>query len=99
LLPLSKLLSRLSGWPEMLSPDAVSILGATYTAYADKATRQLGWQIRPLGQGLGETFDWIADNTPPLLPLSLPQKRVAAAAIIGAALGLLAVWTLTRRRR
>lgn len=99
LLPLSQLLSQLPGWPEMLSPEAVRILGATYIACADKASQELGWQIRPLEQGLSETFAWIAGITSPMLPLSPPQKRASAAVIIGAALGLLAAWALTRKRR
>ncbi|MBN2146090.1 MAG: NAD-dependent epimerase/dehydratase family protein [Anaerolineales bacterium] len=104
LLPLSEFLSRSLPWPEMLSPDAVRVIGATYIASADKARRVLGWQPRPIKQRLSETFAWMATSqstTPgqPAISLSTAQSKMIAAAAIGAALGLLVVWVLGRMRR
>jgi len=88
LMPLSRLLSRLPSWPEILSPDAIRVLDVTYIASAEKARRELGWQPRPLEEGLRESFHWLAGHTSPLL--TSRQKSIAAASLIGAALGILA---------
>ncbi len=97
LLPLSQLLSRLPSWPEILSPDAIRVLDVTYIASAEKASRELGWQPRPLAERLRENFGWLSGHTP--LLLSSRQKTITAAGLTGAALGILAARFLIPRLR
>lgn len=83
--------------PELLSRDAVVILDASYMAKADKAREQLGWQPRPLEQGLQETFAWIASEGKPESQQA-SRRKMAAGLILGAAAGLLLAWLLRRRQ-
>jgi dihydroflavonol-4-reductase len=105
LAPLMGAINSLVPLPSYLSQDAVAVLGATYIASSDKARRELGWQTRPLEQGLQETFDWIAASTPPLRLLPqrlLPQsveKRQAAALALGLGAGVMLAWLLWKRGR
>jgi len=46
--------------PMMFSEDATRALGATYMARADKAREELGWQTRPLREGMRETLNLIS---------------------------------------
>lgn len=48
--------------PALFSAETTRTLGATYMARADKARQKLGWETRPLQQGMRETFDWIAQT-------------------------------------
>jgi len=101
--PFAPLMARLGSLlpiPPLLSRDSIAILEATYIARSDKARIQLGWKTRPLYEGMQETFDYIAQTIRPI-QIKLPparRKRVAALALV-AALGLLSVWLLRRRRR
>lgn len=86
--------------PAILSRDAIAILEATYIARFDKAKHELGWQPRPLAEGMRETFAWIDETTEPVR-LTLPpvrRKQIAAIAL-GAGLGVLFAWLWTRQRR
>ena len=113
--PLAPLAQRfgeqISIWPEIFSADAIRITGATYAAQASKAQRELGWYPRSLEEGLKETFDAIAEQyqgrSLPRLQELLPRlrairpetRKLMASVFVGAALGLLLVWKLTRRRK
>jgi len=98
--PLMAALSSVVTIPPILSRDAIAILEATYIARSDKARSQLGWQTRPLIDGMRETFEWIAQTTQPV-QINIPpaRRRQIAAIALGAALGLLSIWLLRRRRR
>jgi nucleoside-diphosphate-sugar epimerase len=99
--PLAPVMGFLSGTlpiPPLMSQDTLQMLGATYIARADKARRELGWKARPVEEGFGETMDWIAGTTRPVLSGTTPRQQVAALSV-GAALGLLLVWMAARRRR
>ncbi|MBN1147339.1 MAG: NAD-dependent epimerase/dehydratase family protein [Anaerolineales bacterium] len=86
--------------PPILSRDAIAILEATYIARSDKARQQLGWQTRPLADGMRETFEHIAQTTRPLrVEIPAGRREQAAAIALGIAMGLLAAWLLRRRRR
>jgi dihydroflavonol-4-reductase len=100
LAPLASFLGSIFPMPSILSPDAIAILDATYIGRSDKARRQLGWQTRPLLAGMQETFDWIAQTTPPAaIEISPTQRRQFAVVALGAALGITFAWLLKRRRR
>jgi dihydroflavonol-4-reductase len=100
LAPLAQFLSQiLSTWPELLSTDAIRILGATYAAQAEKAHRELGWQPQPLEVGLQNTFDFLAQENRPILYIPPHKRRATVATIIGASLGLLLIWKITKRRQ
>jgi dihydroflavonol-4-reductase len=39
-----------------------TLAGVTYLARADKAATELGWQARPLAEGLPPTFEWLRED-------------------------------------
>jgi nucleoside-diphosphate-sugar epimerase len=57
--PLFALLERVFPMPALLSGEAVRVLGSTWIATSAKAERELGYQPRPLEEGLKLTFDWL----------------------------------------
>ncbi len=95
LLPLAKLLGTYLDMPEMVSADGINILGATYMAQAGKAASEWGWNARPLEDGMQDAFNYIAQNQRPWL--SAAQKRVLAAAALGAGAGMLFAWLLRHK--
>lgn len=93
LAPLMDVVGKFMPLPQSFRAESIRVLGATYLARADKARAELGWEPRPVRQGLAETFDWLAETEPPLLP---GLSREAATVGLLAATGILAGW-LTRR--
>jgi nucleoside-diphosphate-sugar epimerase len=98
--PFAPLLSTIQGilpLPPILSRDAVSVLGATYLASAEKARKMLGWRPQSLAAGFRETFAAIAQEKPPVsLPAAPKKRRTLATVALGSALGLLSIWMFTR---
>ena len=84
--------------PRVLSGEVVRMLDVSYIGRSDKARRALGWNQRPLEEGMIQTLAWIASESPPPAPPETRRRQTAGFAI-GAALGLLAVWLLGRTRR
>jgi nucleoside-diphosphate-sugar epimerase len=83
--------------PELISGDSLRVLGAYYVADSSKARRELGWETRTLEQGMRETFNSMAEEVRPLLPLAPRQKR--AVTLLALALGvLLGVWLVFNRK-
>ncbi len=77
--PLSPLVSALGNvlpLPEVVSPDTLAIIGATYLARPDKAIAELGWTRRPVELGFRETFETI-DQAPPVLIVSAHHLQPA----------------------
>lgn len=83
-IPLMHTLGRFIPLPPLLSDEAIRNLGVTFTASAAKARAELGWEPRPLEEGLAETLAWI-ERAHPRPGISIP---VAAGAAMGAAAGL-----------
>ena len=96
--PLVGTVSNILPLPEVYSEDSVNILNTTYIARADKARAELGWQTRPLQTGMLETFEWIKETEPEQDTQSDREKQLAGLAIF-AALSLLIVWLLGRRKK
>jgi dihydroflavonol-4-reductase len=97
--PIARMLGGwIPGWPELLSADAIAVMGKSYAARADKARRELGWELRPLEEGMRETLDWIARKTESQPLLTPRQKRIGGLAL-AAALLLLFRPRKTRRRK
>jgi dihydroflavonol-4-reductase len=96
--PLVGPLSKIIPIPSIFSEEAIKILGASYTARSDKAHAELGWEPRSLREGFQETFESVAKGLPESGPAPLVRRQTAGIAL-GAALGLLIVWLLVRRRR
>ncbi len=46
--------------PRLMGEGLIRALGRTFTASSGKARRELGWQARPLREGMQETLEWIA---------------------------------------
>jgi len=57
--PVLALLERVLPIPAVLSGEAARVLGTTWIATSEKAQRELGYQFRPVEEGLKLTFDWL----------------------------------------
>jgi len=99
-LPLVSFFNSIFALPPLFSRDSIVVLGATYLAHSEKARSQLGWQTRPVMEGMQETFDWLQQNTPPLQFASTPAQRKQLAGIaIFSAFAVFTAWLFLRRRR
>ncbi len=96
--PLVGTLGNMIPIPPIFSEEAIKILNASYTARSDKARQELGWETRSLREGFQVTFESIAEALPEPRPTPLVRRQTAGIAV-GAALGLLFVWLLVKRRR
>jgi nucleoside-diphosphate-sugar epimerase len=96
--PLMGVIGRFVPLPELFSQDSLSILSATYTARADKARSELGWQPRPLEEGMRETFEWIRQAEAQPAQVLASTKRIGILAA-SAGFGLFFLWLLSRKRR
>jgi dihydroflavonol-4-reductase len=92
LAPVMGIVGRFVALPQSLREESIRVLGATYLARANKAKAELGWEPRPVRQGLTETFDWLAEAEPPLLP-GLTRE----AAVVGLVVAVVAAKWLSRR--
>lgn len=97
LAPLMKTLSRYIELPQVFVAETLMGLGATYMARSDKARTQLGWQPRSLHTGMLETFGKIAADAAER-PLPIARERELGTVALGAAVALLLLWLLFRRR-
>ncbi|MCA9933148.1 MAG: NAD-dependent epimerase/dehydratase family protein [Anaerolineales bacterium] len=97
--PLMSTLQPALHLPTLFSGEAISLLGATYMARADKARAELGWETRPLQTGMLETFAWIAETEAQHSLEQQPEreKRIAGLALLSAAL-LSLYWLLGRKK-
>jgi dihydroflavonol-4-reductase len=60
--PLLALLERVFPMPALLSGEAARVLGTTWLATSEKAQQELGYQFRPVEEGLKLTFDWLKNQ-------------------------------------
>jgi dihydroflavonol-4-reductase len=91
--PLARFLGSWLPMPELMSVDAVRVLGASYAGDDEKAARQLGWRARPVEVGFRQTFAWIVAHDSSAAPRSLTCRRTAGVLFGLAALtGLLALF-------
>lgn len=96
LAPLASLIE--SHLPPFFSGEAINSTGATYSARADKARRELGWQARPPQAGMLETFEWLAQQHATEKGESAgTEPAIGKYIFIGAAI-LLLLWLFTRPR-
>jgi farnesol dehydrogenase len=54
--------AELTGRPPMITPDWVKKYKYHWALDSSKAVRELGYQIRPLEEGVRETIKWIKEN-------------------------------------
>jgi nucleoside-diphosphate-sugar epimerase len=95
--PLLGWLEKVIPLPSLINAESVRIAAATYPAHAEKARAELGWQPRPVEEGLRQTFAAMSE-TIPVTPEEVRQKQ--SSGILVAALSALVVfWWMTRRRR
>jgi dihydroflavonol-4-reductase len=103
--PIMARLGQVIPLPAILSQDAIAILEATYLARADKAAREIGWAPRSPEEGMAEYFDWLAqepagmDILQRLPEIGPARRRLIASVALGAAIGALIAWIVSRRRR
>ncbi len=99
LAPLMEVLQPALNLPPIFAAETMAALGSTYIASADKARLELGWQPRPLQNGMLETLAWIAESEAQLALERQPEqeKRMAALAVL-AALILFAYWWHDRNK-
>lgn len=95
--PLMGAIQRIVPLPSILSRDSLAMLNATYTARADKARKELGWEPRPVQVAFRQTFEWIA-GLPQAEPNPMQRRRWIAGLAAGAALSIAIAWFLRRRR-
>ncbi len=96
--PLFDSLSNIFPLPEIYSSEAARILGVSYMGRSDKARAELGWRTRSMQEGMSQTFNWIADTSPPPEPeVRVRERRLAGLALLSAAI-LLFLWLLDRNR-
>ncbi|MFP4344056.1 MAG: NAD-dependent epimerase/dehydratase family protein [Anaerolineales bacterium] len=94
--PLMKALGEIVTIPTLLNHEAIKILGVTYAARGDKARQELGWEPRPLREGMEETLAQLGATTP-----RVPAKRRRLQVGLGLGLlglGLLLWWLVGRRK-
>ncbi len=95
--PVMGLLETLVPLPSAFTEEAVRSLGATYIARSDKARAELGWQPRPLREGMAETVASALRNLPAApLPEEVRRQRTAVLLLMGALTTLL--WLMKRNR-
>lgn len=94
LAPLMGLLETLVDLPAPFTEEAVRSLGATYIARSDKARAELGWEPRPVEEGMRETANSILPYLPPPADADTRRKRSAAALLIAALFTIL--WLMNR---
>ncbi|MFN2143395.1 MAG: NAD-dependent epimerase/dehydratase family protein [Candidatus Promineifilaceae bacterium] len=97
--PLLSLLGRMTGLRSAFSREGAQIAGATIIARSDKAREKLGWQTRPLQNGMLETLDWIAASERERHEHLRQRERQFGLLIFPAAAVLTAGWLLSRRRK
>lgn len=98
--PFAPVLARFASWlpiRTLLNPDTLAMLDSTYTADSSKARAELGWQPRPLTEGLQETFEWLEASMASSTPLQTRRRRTAGLAL-AAGLSLLTIWIIRRKR-
>jgi nucleoside-diphosphate-sugar epimerase len=98
--PFAPILTRLASWlpiRTLLNRDTLAMLDTTYTADSSKARTELGWQPRPLTEGLQETFEWLEASMASSLPLHAQRRRTASIAL-AAGLSLLTIRLIRRKR-
>jgi nucleoside-diphosphate-sugar epimerase len=83
--------------PEVLTKEAIMLLGATYTARGDKARTELGWRPRPPQAGMMETFQWLAQHETQLPTVG--KERKIAGILATSAILLFIVWLFTRKKK
>lgn len=100
--PLMAALGRVVPLPELVSAEVINLLDASYWGRAEKARAELGWQPRPLEEGMRQTFAWIARQQQALSPRHTPgqlDRQAAVRVALGLSIGLLLVWWWKRRRQ
>jgi nucleoside-diphosphate-sugar epimerase len=58
----AKLQARLAGSTPKLTPDLVEVYRHDWAYNSARAARDLGYRIRPLGEGLSGTLDWLRET-------------------------------------
>lgn len=99
LAPLMGLLNRTFNLPDLLSEETVRICDFHYVVSSDKARRELGWQARPLEEGMRQTLAALDRTLDAPQPQVIAQRFKAGKIAALSLLGLLAVRALRRRRK
>ncbi len=86
--PLMGILEGLVDLPMSFTEEAVRSLGATYIARSDKARAELGWEPRPLEEGMAETVSSMLATLPSTHPTD-QRQRAAIILLIAALLTML----------
>ncbi len=99
--PFGPILTGLAGWlplRRLINRDSMAMLDSTYTAESSKARSELGWQPRPLTEGLQETFEWLEYSMASSTPQQARRRRTAGIAL-AIAMTLFAAWLIRRKRK
>lgn len=95
--PVMGVLETLVPLPSVFTEEAVRSLGTTYIARSDKARANLGWQPRPLREGMAETVASALRNLPAAPPPEEVRRQRTAILLLMGALTTL-IWLMKRNR-
>lgn len=95
--PVLDLLNRYLNLPELLSAESLRIVDFHYLASSEKARRELGWQPRPLEEGMRQTFAALDQTLAAPAPEEI-ARRFQMGQIAAAVLAALLVLRAMRRR-
>jgi dihydroflavonol-4-reductase len=98
LMPMVEKINSFIWLPEIISSDTLNLLDASYAARSEKAKRELGWEPRPLEDGMRQTFESIARSSRTYSLVSLDQRERAGVAL-AIALALFYLWLRRRGRK
>lgn len=95
--PLVHLLGRPTGLQAAFGKEGALVAGATFLARSDKARAELGWQTRPLQDGMLETLKWVAAEEMSQRNVVRQRETQLAAVALGFATLLVAISFLRQR--
>lgn len=95
--PLLGWLEQFIPMPSLINAESVRIAAATYPASAEKARVELGWQPRPVEEGLRQTFAAMSETI--LVSPEEVRQRQAGGILIAALSALIVFLWLNRRSK
>lgn len=97
--PLLGLLGRFFDLPTLLSAESARISGSTYLASAEKARRALGWNPRPIEEGMRQTFAELGKTVDAPAPEAIERRFQTGKILAAMAAGILVMQVMRGKRK